>query len=42
MGWAPEKAVSRDAMTNPESLDYFIEFARSSTDYDWRVPEAKR
>jgi acetoacetyl-CoA synthetase len=42
MGWAPEKAASRDAMSNPESLDYFIEFARSSTDYNWRAPEATK
>jgi acetoacetyl-CoA synthetase len=27
MGWAPEKAASRDAMMNPDSLDWFIDFA---------------
>ncbi len=25
-GTPPEKAVSRDSMANPESLDFFIEF----------------
>lgn len=34
LGLPVEKAASRDAMTNPDSLDYFIEFARTSTDYD--------
>jgi acetoacetyl-CoA synthetase len=38
MGSDPEKAASRDAMTNPGSLDYFVKFARESTDYSWRVP----
>ncbi|MFD9899411.1 acetoacetate--CoA ligase [Mesorhizobium sp. NPDC059025] len=37
MGWEPGKAASRDAMANPDSLAYFIEFARSSTDYQWRA-----
>jgi acetoacetyl-CoA synthetase len=36
MGWAPEKAASRDAMANPESMDYFVAFARDSADYQWR------
>jgi acetoacetyl-CoA synthetase len=36
MGWTPEKAASRDAMSNPASLDYFIDFALTSTDYQWR------
>lgn len=35
MGWAPEKAASRDAMSNPASLDYFVDFSRTSTDYSW-------
>ena len=30
MGWDVEKAASRDAMTNPASLDYFIRFAAES------------
>ena len=38
MGAPPEKAASRDAMANPESIDYFIRFAQESTDYSWRVP----
>jgi acetoacetyl-CoA synthetase len=33
MGWPIDKAVSRDAMTNPDSIDYFVEFASTSTDY---------
>ncbi len=37
MGWEPGKAASRDAMANPDSLAYFVEFARSSTDYQWRA-----
>ncbi|MBI1238565.1 MAG: acetoacetate--CoA ligase, partial [Alphaproteobacteria bacterium] len=32
-GVTPEKAVSRDAMANPESLGYFIAFARERRDY---------
>jgi len=37
MGVTPEKAASRDAMTNPAALDYFIDFANTSTDYQWRA-----
>jgi acetoacetyl-CoA synthetase len=37
MGWTPEKAASRDAMANPASLDYFVEFAEKSADCDWRA-----
>lgn len=33
MGVDPGKAASRDAMTNPAALDYFIDFARTSSDY---------
>ncbi len=36
MGWPLEKAASRDAMQNPESIDYFTRFAEQSTDYQWR------
>jgi hypothetical protein len=32
------KAVSRDAMMNPQALDYFIAFAREQRDY--RIAEA--
>jgi acetoacetyl-CoA synthetase len=28
MGVAPEKALNRDAMANPASIDWYIEFAR--------------
>jgi len=38
MGWPPEKAASRDAMTNPDAIDYFVRFAQESTDYQWRSP----
>ncbi len=27
MGWAIEKAVSRDAMMQPSAIDWFIDFA---------------
>ena len=34
MGWPLEKAASRDAMSNPSAIDYFITFARESKDYN--------
>lgn len=33
LGVSPEKAASRDAMSNPQAIDYFIEFARTQTEY---------
>ncbi|WP_020650924.1 acetoacetate--CoA ligase [Solimonas variicoloris] len=36
MGWPLEKAASRDAMMNPEAIDWFVRFAAESRDYDWR------
>lgn len=33
MGFDIAKAVSRDAMQNPSSIDYFIDFARRQADY---------
>jgi acetoacetyl-CoA synthetase len=33
LGRPPEQAASRDAMANPDSIDYFTEFARTSADY---------
>jgi acetoacetyl-CoA synthetase len=27
------KAANRDAMSNPAALDYYIEYARTQTDY---------
>lgn len=33
MGMDPAKAASRDAMTNPAALDYFIAYAREQRDY---------
>jgi acetoacetyl-CoA synthetase len=38
MGWAPDKAASRDAMLNPAAIDYFVRFAQASRDYEWRPP----
>jgi acetoacetyl-CoA synthetase len=32
-GAAPEKAANKHTMRNPEALDYFIEYARTQTDY---------
>jgi acetoacetyl-CoA synthetase len=31
MGWAPEKAASRDAMSNPAAMDYFVRLAAERT-----------
>jgi acetoacetyl-CoA synthetase len=36
MGWELSRAASRDAMMNPEAIDYFVNFAQESRDYDWR------
>jgi acetoacetyl-CoA synthetase len=36
LGWPLEKAASRDAMMNPPSIDYFVQFAQESKDYQWR------
>ncbi|PKO28706.1 MAG: acetoacetate--CoA ligase [Betaproteobacteria bacterium HGW-Betaproteobacteria-5] len=36
MGTPLEKAASRDAMKNPEAIDYFVRFAEESKDYQWR------
>jgi len=36
MGWPVEKAASRDAMSNPAAIDYFVRFAQESIDYQWR------
>ncbi|MGH8518326.1 MAG: acetoacetate--CoA ligase, partial [Panacagrimonas sp.] len=33
MGWPLEKAASRDAMANPASIDWYIDFAANSKDY---------
>ena len=33
MGVAPEKAANRDAVANPQALDYFIAYAKNQTDY---------
>jgi acetoacetyl-CoA synthetase len=41
MGWPLEKAASRDAMMNPEAIDWFVRFAQESIDYQWRsAPDA--
>ncbi len=33
LGWPLAKAASRDAMSNPSAIDYFVRFARECTDY---------
>jgi acetoacetyl-CoA synthetase len=33
MGVAPEKAANRDAVANPQALDFFVEYARAQKDY---------
>jgi acetoacetyl-CoA synthetase len=33
MGWPLEKAASRDAMQNPASIDWYVDFASTSKDY---------
>ena len=33
MGVPPEKAANRDAVANPQALDYFAEYVRTQTDY---------
>jgi acetoacetyl-CoA synthetase len=38
-GTAPDRAASRDAMSNPDSIEFFADFARTSTDYSWRSQE---
>ena len=40
MGWPLEKAASRDAMTNPEAIDWYARFAQESIDYQWRKSES--
>ena len=37
MGWPLEKAASREAMMNPEAIDWFVRFAQESLDYQWRA-----
>ncbi len=39
MGWPLDKAASRDAMMNPEAIDWFARFAQESIDYQWRAAE---
>ena len=41
MGWPLEKAASRDAMMNPEAIDWFVRFAQESIDYQWRSPSVQ-
>jgi acetoacetyl-CoA synthetase len=33
MGVAPEKAANRDAVANPQALDYFTAYAKNQADY---------
>ena len=37
LGMAVDKAASRDAMSNPTSLDYFTNFAATQSDYKTAV-----
>ncbi len=37
MGMAPEKAANRDAVSNPQALDYFIDYTKNQTDYSLTV-----
>jgi acetoacetyl-CoA synthetase len=37
MGWSLDKTASRDAMMNPEAIDWFVRFAQESIDYQWRA-----
>lgn len=37
MGAELAKAASRDAMMNPSAIDWFVDFAQTSTDYQWRA-----
>jgi acetoacetyl-CoA synthetase len=37
MGVPPEKAANRDAVANPQALDYFITYTRNQTDYSLTV-----
>jgi acetoacetyl-CoA synthetase len=37
MGWPLEKAASRDALMNPEAIDWYVRFAQESIDYQWRA-----
>jgi acetoacetyl-CoA synthetase len=37
MGVAPEKAANRDAVANPQALDYFIGYAKNQSDYSLRA-----
>jgi len=38
MGIPWEEAASRDAMKNPDVIEYFIRFAKESKDYRWQLP----
>lgn len=34
LGWPMEKAINLDTMKNPESINYFIDFVATTTDYE--------
>jgi acetoacetyl-CoA synthetase len=34
LGWALEKAASRDSMKNPESINFFLDYVASTKDYN--------
>ncbi|MGH8138105.1 MAG: acetoacetate--CoA ligase [Steroidobacteraceae bacterium] len=37
LGIAPERAANRDAVANPQALDYFADYARNQADYSLRT-----
>ena len=37
MGVPPEKAANRDAVADPQALDYFITYSKNQTDYSLTV-----
>lgn len=42
LGMAPEAVASRDAMLQPDAIDWFVRFAQESLDYQWRRPVGDR
>ncbi|MGB6496792.1 MAG: hypothetical protein WBF09_07345, partial [Candidatus Acidiferrum sp.] len=40
MGVPPERAANRNAMTNPESLAFFVDYANTQKDYSLATSRA--
>jgi acetoacetyl-CoA synthetase len=36
MGWPLKKAASRDAMGNPEAIEFFIDYVATTEDYSFQ------